>query len=253
MITETDPNDALSLQAVCKAFVSSQGKISALQDVSLYIRKAGVTALVGPDGAGKTTLLRLIAGLLVPGSGTITVFARDSVSNTAQMHQITGYMPQRFGLYEDLSVHENLNLYADLYGIHINEREARFTELTRLTGLAKFNARLAGQLSGGMKQKLGLACTLVNRPQLLLLDEPFVGVDPVSRRQLWYIIETLVKQSGTTVLLSTASMDEAERCDYIVLLDQGRILKQGTPEIFHSKVDGCSFSVSSPVLSKRQI
>ncbi len=253
MTAQPGSGDALILQTVSKAFVSNQGKTAALQDVSLRIREAAVTALVGPDGAGKTTLLRLIAGLLVPDSGAITVFALDSVSNTAQIHQITGYMPQRFGLYEDLSVHENLTLYADLFGIDIAERETRFTELTRLTGLAKFNARLAGQLSGGMKQKLGLACTLVNRPRLLLLDEPSVGVDPVSRRELWHIIETLVNQSGTTVLLSTAYMDEAERCSDVILLDQGKVLKQGPPEAFHRQADGCSFSVSSPTLSKRQI
>ena len=253
MSNAPDSTKVLTLQSVAKAFFSKQGQIDAVQDVSLSLNTATVTALVGPDGAGKTTLLRLAAGLLVPDSGAIKVFALDSVDNTEKIHQLTGYMPQRFGLYEDLSVAENLNLYADLYAIELSDREMRFADLIRLTGLAKFNTRLAGQLSGGMKQKLGLACTLVNRPRLLLLDEPSVGVDPVSRRELWHIIEALVEQSGTTVLLSTAYMDEAERCQHIILLDQGKILKQGTPESFHQQVAGSSFSLSSPNLSKRQI
>ena len=253
MSNAPDSTKVLTLQSVAKAFISKQGQIDAVQDVSLSLNTATVTALVGPDGAGKTTLLRLAAGLLVPDSGAIKVFALDSIDNTEQIHQLTGYMPQRFGLYEDLSVAENLNLYADLYAIEHSDREIRFADLIRLTGLAKFNTRLAGQLSGGMKQKLGLACTLVNRPRLLLLDEPSVGVDPVSRRELWHIIEALVEQSGTTVLLSTAYMDEAERCQHIILLDQGKILKQGTPESFHQQVAGSSFSLSSPNLSKRQI
>ena len=253
MSNAPDSTKVLTLQSVAKAFFSKQGQIDAVQDVSLSLNTATVTALVGPDGAGKTTLLRLAAGLLVPDSGAIKVFALDSIDNTEQIHQLTGYMPQRFGLYEDLSVAENLNLYADLYAIEHSDREIRFADLIRLTGLEKFNTRLAGQLSGGMKQKLGLACTLVNRPRLLLLDEPSVGVDPVSRRELWHIIEALVEQSGTTVLLSTAYMDEAERCQYVILLDQGKILKQGPPESFHQQVAGSSFSLSSPNLSKRQI
>ncbi len=253
MSNAPDSTKVLTLQSVAKAFISKQGQIDAVQDVSLSLNTATVTALVGPDGAGKTTLLRLAAGLLVPDSGAIKVFALDSIDNTEQIHQLTGYMPQRFGLYEDLSVAENLNLYADLYAIEHSDREIRFADLIRLTGLEKFNTRLAGQLSGGMKQKLGLACTLVNRPRLLLLDEPSVGVDPVSRRELWHIIEALVEQSGTTVLLSTAYMDEAERCQYVILLDQGKILKQGPPESFHQQVAGSSFSLSSPNLSKRQI
>ena len=248
-----DQTEALIFQGVDKAFVAGQRRIEALREVSLQLPKGAVTALVGPDGAGKTTLLRLAASLLIPDSGAITVFGLDTVTRPDAVHQIVGYMPQRFGLYEDLTVQENLTLYADLHGIDFAEREARFSELTRMTGLAKFRTRLAGQLSGGMKQKLGLACTLVNRPRLLVLDEPSVGVDPVSRRELWHIIDMLVKQMATTVLLSTAYMDEAERCRYVVLLDQGRVLMQGAPAEFHRKLVGCSFAVSSPDASKRLV
>ncbi len=248
-----DSSSPLSLNGVCKAFNSARGKTQALENITLTLRKGTITALVGPDGGGKTTLLRLAAGLMLPDKGTVAVFGLDSSADSSGIHRITGYMPQRFGLYEDLSVHENLNLYADLYGIDPALRKTRFAELTRMTDLAKFNTRLAGRLSGGMKQKLGLACTLVNRPQLLVLDEPSVGVDPVSRRELWHIVETLVEQSGTTVLLSTAYMDEAERCSHIVLLEQGKVLKQGPPETFHRLADGCSYLLSSPTLTKRQI
>ncbi len=241
----------LRFQGVGKTFGVGVRKTDALRKVSLRLREGAVTALVGPDGAGKTTLLRLAAGLLIPDSGEIAVFGLDTVVDSSEIHRIAGYMPQRLGLYEDLSVQENLTLYADLHGIGVDEREARFAELTRMTGLAKFGSRLAGQLSGGMKQKLGLACTLVNRPQLLLLDEPSVGVDPVSRRELWHIIDKLVKETGATVLLSTAYMDEAERCNDVVLLDQGQVLMHGTPEEFHDKVAGCGFTVTSPDVPKR--
>nr|WP_305910052.1 ATP-binding cassette domain-containing protein [Methylomarinum sp. Ch1-1]MDP4523001.1 ATP-binding cassette domain-containing protein [Methylomarinum sp. Ch1-1] len=225
----------------------------ALRDISLRLRTGSVTALLGPDGAGKTTLLRLAAGLLLPDTGNITVFEHDSAINPTELHKLSGYMPQRFGLYEDLSVQENLTLYADLHGIEAAERDSRFAELTQMTGLAKFGSRLAGQLSGGMKQKLGLACTLVNRPRLLLLDEPSVGVDPVSRRELWHIIDELIGATGATVLLSTAYMDEAERCSDVVLLDQGQILMQGAPAQYHAKAAGRCFIVTSKTQSKRQL
>lgn len=245
--------DALRLMAVTKSFTTGKRRIEALGEVSLRLRKGAVTALVGPDGAGKTTLLRLAASLLVPDAGTVSVFGLDSISQADEIHSFVGYMPQRFGLYEDLSVQENLTLYADLHGIGLAERKIRFDELTRMTGLEPFGSRLAGQLSGGMKQKLGLACTLVNRPRLLLLDEPSVGVDPVSRRELWRIVESLVKETGATVLLSTAYMDEAERCDEVIVLDQGHVLMQAAPAQFHAKVAGCSFTVTSPDVPRRRL
>ena len=153
------------------------------------------------------------------------------------------YMPQKFGLYEDLSVIENLNLYADLHGVPEAERQQRFDQLLKMTDLSRFTERPAGKLSGGMKQKLGLACTLVRSPDLLLLDEPTVGVDPLSRRELWQIIQTLVEQEALTVLVSTAYMDEAERCDQVYVLHEGEVLAQGTPEQIRQHADGCSYQV----------
>ncbi|TPQ25826.1 ATP-binding cassette domain-containing protein [Methylomonas koyamae] len=241
---------ALRFAAVSKAFADTG---PALRDIDLALPVGGITALVGPDGAGKTTLLRLAAGLLLPDRGRIESFGLDSITAGGQLHSLIGYMPQRFGLYEDLSVQENLQLYADLYGIAQTERQSRFADLMRMTNLAKFGERLAGRLSGGMKQKLGLACTLLNRPRLLLLDEPSVGVDPLSRRELWQIIATLVAEFGTTVLLSTAYMDEAERCQRVVLLDRGEILHQDAPAAFHALAGDCSFLLSSPRSSNRAL
>ena len=188
-----------------------------------------LTALVGPDGAGKTTLLRMATGLLSADAGQLRVLGIDVARDPAQVQARVAYMPQRFGLYEDLSVQENLDLYADLHGVSEEDKRERYSQLLRMTGLAAFTDRLAGQLSGGMKQKLGLACTLVRAPELLLLDEPTVGVDPLSRRELWEIIPDLVKQHGVTVMLSTSYLDEAERCDHAVVLDQGRVLAHGPP------------------------
>ncbi|OQK18543.1 ABC transporter ATP-binding protein [Methyloprofundus sedimenti] len=242
---------AVEIQQLSKQFTNGKRTIHALQDVSLTISKGEVVGLIGPDGAGKTTLLRLVAGLLVPSNGTIHVFGLDSVQQGDDIHHLCGYMPQRFGLYEDLSVAENLNLYADLHGVSLAVRQQRFQDLMRMTGLAAFTQRLAGRLSGGMKQKLGLACTLLSQPGLLLLDEPSVGVDPVSRRELWSIIEQQVKSQGMTVLLSTAYMDEAERCQQVVILDEGVLVDANSPDLLKSKMQGHCYRVSHPELSSR--
>jgi ABC-2 type transport system ATP-binding protein len=188
-----------------------------------------LTALVGPDGAGKTTLIRLAAGLLRADSGQLEVLGIDVARDPQQIQDRISYMPQRFGLYEDLTVSENLDLYADLHGVTQEARARRYPRLMEMTNLGKFTGRLAGKLSGGMKQKLGLACTLVRSPDLLLLDEPTVGVDPLSRRELWDIVRDLVDSQGLTVLLSTAYLDEAERCGHVVVLHQGKVLAQGPP------------------------
>ena len=244
---------ALELQQVCKQFISGQRTVNGVQDVSLAVSKGAIVGLVGPDGAGKTTLLRLAAGLLLPDAGTISVFGYDCNQQVAEVHGLIGYMPQRFGLYEDLSVAENLNLYADLHSVNHLERDQRFQELMWMTGLAPFIQRLAGRLSGGMKQKLGLACTLLSQPELLLLDEPSVGVDPVSRRELWSIIDHQVKTNDMTVVLSTAYLDEAERCTEVVLLDEGHKLDHNSPDFFKDSMHGHSFRVSRSDLSNRTL
>ncbi len=244
---------ALVLEAVSKTFIAGGLTVKALAGVDIRTRPGQVTGLIGPDGAGKTTLMRLAAGLLVPDSGRIQVLGIDVVRDPLTVQSSVGYMPQRFGLYEDLSVQENLDLYADLQGVPKGERPARYRELMHMTGLAPFTRRLAGRLSGGMKQKLGLACTLVRPPRLLLLDEPTVGVDPVSRRELWEIVYRQVHEEGMSVLLSTAYLDEAERCEEVILLHQGKRLGQGTPASFSEPMRGRSFHVSAPSISKRAL
>jgi ABC-2 type transport system ATP-binding protein len=206
-----------------------QPAVQALDGVSFEAPRGMLTALVGPDGAGKTTLIRLAAGLLRADSGELTVLGVDAAADPQQIQDRISYMPQRFGLYEDLTVAENIDLYADLHGVSPKARVERYPRLMEMTALGPFRGRLAGKLSGGMKQKLGLACTLVRSPELLLLDEPTVGVDPLSRRELWEIVRQLVDTQGLTVLLSTAYLDEAERCGHVIVLHQGKTLAQGQP------------------------
>ncbi len=203
--------------------------VHAVDAVSLAIPPGQMTALVGPDGAGKTTLLRLVAGLFRPDSGTLHVLGLDVVAQPQAVQDRISYMPQRFGLYEDLTVQENLDLYADLHGVPQPVRRERFGRMLQMTDLARFTQRPAGKLSGGMKQKLGLACTLVRSPELLLLDEPSAGVDPLSRRDLWIIVQQLVRDEHLNVVVSTAYMDEAQRCDQVYVLRNGSILASGTP------------------------
>jgi ABC-2 type transport system ATP-binding protein len=233
-------HDVLIASGLHKAF----GEVQALHDISLRVPRGTLTALVGPDGAGKTTLLRLAAGLLRPGQGTLSVLDIDVAAQPQAVQDRISYMPQRFGLYEDLSVQENLDLYADLHGVPRADRTRRFARLLDMTDLARFTARPAGKLSGGMKQKLGLACTLVRSPELLLLDEPTVGVDPLSRRELWQIVQQLVDEEQLSVIVSTSYMDEAERCAQVCVMHEGRILATGTPDSIRSMADGLCFTAS---------
>ncbi|MBP3730650.1 MAG: ABC transporter ATP-binding protein [Mailhella sp.] len=197
-----------------------------------------MSALVGPDGAGKTTFLRMICGLLTPSAGRLTVLGLDPVREKRTIQARVGYMPQHFGLYEDLSVQENMKLYADLNDVPPEIRTERFARLLEMTDLKSFTDRPAGKLSGGMKQKLALACTLVRSPELLLLDEPSAGVDPLSRRELWEIITSMVQKEHISVLVSTAYMDEAERCSMIMILHEGHLLRCGSPEELKKLTDG---------------
>lgn len=242
----TDNNvvvQAHNLSMAFKAENKKSAEIKAINDLNMQIKKGELTALVGPDGSGKTTLLRLIAGLYKATSGSLNVLGFDIDKNPQAVQDLISYMPQRFGLYEDLSVQENLNLYADLHGVPKDVRSQRFKRLLEITDLTQFIQRPAGKLSGGMKQKLGLACTLVRSPELLLLDEPSVGVDPLSRRDLWTIIEQLVQEENLSVIISTAYMDEAEKCDYVYIMYEGKILKQGSPEQLKEIAHGQTWKV----------
>jgi len=244
---------ALVFKGVNKTFATGGHAVTALEQVDITVRSGQVTGLIGPDGAGKTTLMRLAAGLLHPDDGSIQVLGINVLQEPLRVQSSIGYMPQRFGLYEDLTVQENLDLYADLQGVIKSKRATRYRELMHMTGLAPFTRRLAGRLSGGMKQKLGLACTLVRPPRLLLLDEPTVGVDPVSRRELWAIVYRQVRDEGMSVLLSTAYLDEAERCNEVILMHAGKRLGQGTPESFSKPMRGRSFHISAPSTGKRRL
>lgn len=226
--------------------------VQALQGINMQIKTGKLTALVGPDGAGKTTFLRLIAGLYKPTTGSLKVLGMDVAKDPQSVQDRISYMPQKFGLYEDLSIQENLDLYADLHGVPMDVRKERFARLLKITDLARFTERPAGKLSGGMKQKLGLACTLVRSPELLLLDEPSVGVDPLSRRDLWIIIEQLVREENLSVILSTAYMDEAERCHEVYVMLDGQVLKQGTPDELTAQAQAQTWQVKpSPDMKAR--
>ena len=204
--------------------------VCALDHLDLTLQKGCLTAMIGPDGAGKTTLMRLIAGIMVPTEGELSVLGMEVTGNEQEIQSRISYMPQKFGLYEDLTIAENMNLYADLHGVPQEVRRTRFPHLLDMMGLLPFTERQAGRLSGGMKQKLTLACTLVRAPELLLLDEPTVGVDPLSRRELWAVLQQLVQEEELSVFVNTAYMDEAELCREVYVLDHGRLLRQGSPE-----------------------
>ena len=235
-------------EGLTRRFTGPDGRpLVALDRVSLSVTRGQLTALVGPDGAGKTTLMRMMAGLLAPDEGSLHVLGLDVTRNAQEVQDRISYMPQRFGLYEDLSVQENLDLYADLHGVPQAVRRERFARLMAMTDLARFTARPAGKLSGGMKQKLGLACTLVRSPELLLLDEPSVGVDPLSRRDLWEILLQLVRDEQLSVVVSTAYMDEAERCTHVHVMNASHVLANGTPQALAQRAQGLTFVATPPV------
>ena len=233
---------ALSMRGVTRR---ERGAGSALiHDISFDVKAGSLVALVGADGAGKTTLMRTAAGLLKPQEGDVCLFGENLYQNLNRLQAECGYMPQQFGLYADLSVRENLLLYADLFGLTDKAREARFTELLSMTGLAPFTERLAGKLSGGMKQKLGLACALLNRPKFLLLDEPSVGVDPLSRKELWRILIDSARTELMTVVVATTYMDEASLCDQVLVLEDGKLVLSDTPQAIAEHARGLVFAVN---------
>ena len=233
---QTEKGAAVVIENLAKHF----GDVEALRGFSAQIEYGRLTGLVGPDGAGKTTLMRIMTGLLVPNGGSVTLAGFDVVDDNDAIHIASGYMPQRFGLYEDLSVMENMRLYAKLRGMSADQHTDMFSSLLDFTRLGPFTKRLAGKLSGGMKQKLGLACALMAKPKVLLLDEPSVGVDPVSRQDLWRMVQTLTDE-GMAVVWSTAYLDEAERCESVLLLNEGKLEFDGPPQELTDRLAGRSF------------
>jgi ABC-2 type transport system ATP-binding protein len=229
---------AASLRDLTRKF----GGITAVDGLTFDVSPGELFGIVGPDGAGKTTTLRMLAGVLRPTSGEVRVAGVDVGADPEGVKHHIAYMSQRFGLYEDLTVAENLDFYADLYRVPRAERPARLERLYEFSRLGEFKDRLAGKLSGGMKQKLSLSCSLVHRPQVLLLDEPTFGVDPISRRELWLILHEMVAE-GVTVIVSTAYMDEAERCDRVVMMHDGRALALDRPVVLQASLEGVMYSL----------
>jgi len=232
------PEAAVSLHGLTRRF----GSLTAVDGLSFDVGHGELFGIVGPDGAGKTTTLRMLAGVLPPTEGTAHVAGVEVSTDPEGVKPHIAYMAQRFGLYEDLTVEENLHFYADLYRVPRSERDARLERLYRFSHLGAFSTRLAGQLSGGMKQKLSLSCCLVHRPKVLLLDEPTFGVDPISRRELWRILHEMVAE-GVTIVVSTAYLDEAERCDRVVLMSEGRALALDRPVTLQASLEGSMLAV----------
>jgi ABC-2 type transport system ATP-binding protein len=235
----------LSIEIEASGLRKSFGELVAVSDLSFAVPAGQIFGLVGPDGAGKSTTIRMLAGILPPDAGKIRVAGCDVVADPESVKSVISYMPQRFGLYEDLTVDENIRFYADLFGMARRPREQRAEELLRACAMSEFRRRLAGKLSGGMKQKLGLVCALIHIPRVLLLDEPTTGVDPVSRREFWAMLYALLGQ-GVTILVSTSYLDEAERCHRLALLHQGRLLICDRPEDLRARLTKAVLAVVSP-------
>ena len=231
-------DDAIIVEGLTKRF----GSITAVDALSFRVHAGELFGLVGPDGAGKTTTLRILAGVMSPDAGAAHVAGFDVARQPERVKRHISYMPQRFGLYEDLTVEENIRFYADLFGVRHAEREANAARLLAASGMSEFRSRLAGKLSGGMKQKLGLTCALIHKPRVILLDEPTNGVDPVSRRDFWRILYSL-QSEGVTILYSTAYLDEAERCHRVALLHAGIILFCEAPQALQQRMAGAFVAV----------
>lgn len=231
---------AVEARGLCKRL----GATVAVEDVSFTARAGEIFGLVGPDGAGKTTILRMLAGVMLPDKGGASVAGFDVVAQSEAVKNHISYMPQRFGLYEDLTVEENIRFYADIFGVDARTREMHAVRLLEASGMSEFRARLAGKLSGGMKQKLGLTCALIHHPDVILLDEPTTGVDPISRGDFWRILYSLLAE-GVAVIIGTAYLDEAERCNRLALLHQGRLAFSGSPAELKQRLPGAVISVVS--------
>jgi ABC-2 type transport system ATP-binding protein len=237
---EPEDNVAVTARGLSRSF----GAVPAVRNVDFAVARGEIFGLVGPDGAGKSTIMRMLAGVLKPDAGDIHLEGVDVARDPERAKTYLSYMPQRFGLYEDMTVDENIFFYATLFEVTANTRRERSAELLEAAGLEPFRRRLAGQLSGGMKQKLGLVCALIHTPRVLLLDEPTTGVDPVSRRDFWGILYSL-REQGVTIVLSTAYMDEAERCSRLALLHAGEIRHCDTPARLKQLMPGALVSVTT--------
>jgi ABC-2 type transport system ATP-binding protein len=237
------PDSVIETRHLAKSFDA----VSAVVDLNLDVRRGEMFSLVGPDGAGKSTTMRMLCGLLKPTAGTATVLGRDLVSGLRYIKQKVGYFSQQFTLYGDLSVDENIQFFAEIHDVP--NFKARREELLQFTRLTPFRKRLAEQLSGGMKQKLALACTLVHAPEIILLDEPTTGVDPVSRRDFWVILSNLLKQ-GTTIVMTTPYLDEAERSNRVGMIDQGRLLTADTPQQVKKLMKGYVIEIVAPEIRR---
>ena len=233
-----DSNAAVSAEALAKSY----GKVEALRGVSLAVERGELYGIIGPDGAGKTTLLRILATLLLPDGGRASLCGLDVVARYRDIRRLIGYMPGRFSLYQDLTVEENLEFFATVFGTTIGENRHLVDDIYRQ--IEPFSSRPAGKLSGGMKQKLALCCALIHKPEVLLLDEPTTGVDPVSRKEFWAMLMKL-RREGMTILVSTPYMDEATLCDRIALMQQGRFLGVDTPRGITARYPTALFAVRS--------
>ena len=237
---QTETQSAIAVRGLEKRF---NGR-AAVQGLNLEVRAGEIFGLVGPDGAGKTTTLRMLAGILPADAGEMELAGVDVARHPERAKKFLSYMPQRFGLYEDLTVDENIHFYAELFGVRAAERAVREDQLLKAAGMQEFRKRRAGQLSGGMKQKLGLVCALIHHPRVVLLDEPTTGVDPVSRRDFWRILYELLAE-GVAILLSTAYLDEAERCHRVALLHEGRLLFSDAPDALKKRMPEAIYSIES--------
>lgn len=234
---------------VLQNLIKKYQRVTAIDDISITIDGNQIFGFLGPDGAGKTSLFQILCGILTATSGQVSVLGIDVLKHPEKLKQELGYMAQKFALYTDLTVKENLDFFADLFNTPLRGLARRKQELLRFTGLSRFQERLAGNLSGGMKQKLALCCALIHTPRILILDEPTTGVDPVSRHEFWEMLMPLPEQ-GTTVIVSTAYMDEAAKCDRVAMMNLGKILRCGTPSELKMALAGKIYEISGERLAE---